>query len=178
MKHKLLLHTCCAPCAGYVVQLLQKDYDITGYFYNPNIHPEAEYQRRLVEEKKHFAKLGLELVEGQYDKERWFDLVKGREKDLERGERCWICYRMRLEQAGRFAEENGFELFTTTLSLSPHKDAAKINQIGREVAEALGIKFLEADFKKKNGFKKIKVCFDYGFNLLYLCSCLILHNCF
>lgn len=172
MKPKLLLHTCCAPCAGYVVQLLQKDYDITGYFYNPNIHPEAEYQRRLAEEKKYFAKLGLDLVEGVYDQERWFDLVKGHEQDPERGERCWICYRMRLGQAGRFGQDDGFDVFTTTLSLSPYKDAAKINQIGREVAEALGINFLAADFKKQDGFKKsLAISHQEGFYRQNYCGC-------
>lgn len=172
MKPKLLLHTCCAPCAGYVVQLLQKDYDITGYFYNPNIHPEAEYQKRFEEEKKYFNRLGLELIEGPYDMEDWFELTKGHEHDLERGERCWLCYRMRLEHVGRFARENGFDSFTTTLSLSPHKDANKINQIGQELAESLGIKFFEADFKKDNGFKKsLEISHAEGFYRQNYCGC-------
>ena len=171
-KPKLLLHTCCAPCAGYVVQLLQKEYDITGYFYNPNIHPETEYQRRLAEEKKYFNKLCLELIEADDDKERWFSLVKGHEHDPERGERCLICYRMRLEQACRFGKENGFAVFTTTLSLSPHKDAAKINRIGRELGQQLDIRFLEADFKKRDGFKKsLEISQAEGFYRQHYCGC-------
>lgn len=153
-KQKLLLHACCAPCSAYVIQLLQKDYDVIGYFYNPNIHPEEEYQKRLAEEKKYFDKLNIELIEGLYDKERWFGLVKDHERDSERGERCWICYRLRLEQAGRFAKDNGYDVFTTTLSLSPHKDFAKIKQIGREIRSQYDIKFLEQDFKKHDGFKR------------------------
>lgn len=154
MKPKLLLHTCCAPCSAYVIQLLQKDYEVTGYFYNPNIHPEEEYQKRLAEEKKYFDKISVKLIEGAYDKERWFELTKGHEDDPERGERCWICYQMRLDRSGRFAAENGFEWFSTTLSLSPHKDFAKIKQIGLEISDKYKIKFLAQDFKKNDGFKK------------------------
>lgn len=154
MPPKLLLHTCCAPCSAYVIQLLQECYDVTGYFYNPNIHPGEEYQKRLAEEKKYFSKTKIKLIEGPFDKKKWFDLVKGHEKDPEKGERCWICYRMRLEQAGRFAKDNGYDVFTTTLSLSPHKDFGKIGQIGLEIGSQYGIKFLDMDFKKQNGFKK------------------------
>lgn len=172
MKPKLLLHTCCAPCTAYVIQLLKKDYEITGYFYNPNIHPEVEYQKRLDEEKKYFDKISLELIEGPYDMEKWFELIKGCENEPERGERCGICYRMRLEHCGRFGLENGFDLFSTTLSLSPHKDAGKINQIGGEVSETVGLRFLEADFKKNDGFKQsLEISRVEGFYRQNYCGC-------
>jgi len=151
---------------------LQKDYEITSYFYNPNIHPEEEYHKRLAEEKKYFDKLELALVEGPYNTKRWFELTKGHEHDPERGERCWLCYSMRLEHVGRFGRENGFDFFATTLSLSPHKDANKINQIGQELAKSLGIKFLEADFKKDNGFKKsLEISHAKGFYRQNYCGC-------
>lgn len=172
MKPKLLLHTCCAPCSAYIIQLLKKDYEVTGYFYNPNVHPEAEYQKRLEEEQRYFNKIGLELIEGPYDERDWFELTKGHEDDPEKGERCWICYRMRLEHVSRFGLEHGFELFTTTLSLSPHKDAEKINQIGREIAEEIGLRFLEADFKKNDGFRKsLKISRCEHFYRQNYCGC-------
>ncbi|MBI5186542.1 MAG: epoxyqueuosine reductase QueH [Nitrospinae bacterium] len=152
-KPNLLLHVCCAPCSPYVVELLSKEFHVTAYFYDPNIHPEEEYRFRLEEMKKMCAGMGLGIIEAEYDPDRWFQLVEGHEKDPEKGERCGICFRMRLEQAAKFAGENGFSAFATALSVSPHKDAKAINRIGREIGNAHGVVFLEADFKKKNGFK-------------------------
>ena len=152
-KPKLLLHVCCAPCSPHVVDLLQKDHEVTAYFYDPNIHPEEEYRFRLEEMRRFCGTIGLPFLEAEYDPDRWFEAMKGHEEDPEKGERCGLCFRLRLEKAASFAGENGFDSFATVLSVSPHKDAKVINAIGRELAGEYGVDFYEADFKKKNGFK-------------------------
>ncbi|MBD3426118.1 MAG: recombinase [Candidatus Omnitrophica bacterium] len=147
---KILLHICCGVCAGAVAEkLMIEGHRVTGYFYNPNIHPVDEYQRRLEASRKVATELGFDLVEGPYDRQKWFELVKGLEYAPEGGDRCRICYRIRLEQTYKYMREKIFGAFTTTLSVSPHKDAAVINSIGREIG---GEKFINADFKKKGGF--------------------------
>jgi len=164
---KLLLHVCCIGCGAYVLELLKSEYDITLYFYNPNIEPRAEYDKRLQEAKKVtestllFASpliRGEEgkgvFVEGDYENKRWHELVRGHEQDPERGERCRICYRARLEKTAQYASEHNFNFFTTTLTISPHKDAEAINKIGLELGEKYGVNFLARDFKKQDGFKK------------------------
>ena len=154
LKSKLLLHICCAGCGAYVAQVLKKDYEVVLYFYNPNIYPESEYEKRLVEAKKIAAEYGLKLILEKYDHRAWLNKIKGQEKDLERGERCWICYRDRLEKTAKIAREKGFAFFTTTLTISPHKDAKKISQLGREMENKYKVKFLDRDLKKQDGFKK------------------------
>ncbi|MCP2604861.1 epoxyqueuosine reductase QueH [Candidatus Aminicenantes bacterium AH-873-B07] len=153
-KPKILVHICCAPDALYVVQLLQKNYDVTGYFYNPNIHPEEEYKLRLSEAKKVADFLNFSLKEEIYDPQRWFKMVKGFENEPEKGRRCDICYAMRLDRTVKKAKDEGFDTFTTIMTISPWKKAQKINQIGRMLGNKHKINFLEADFKKKDGFKK------------------------
>lgn len=153
-RPKLLLHICCAGCGAYVVQVLKKDYEVVLYFYNPNIYPESEYEKRLVEAKKIAAEYGLKLILEKYDHRAWLNKIKGQEKDPERGERCWICYRDRLEKTAKIAREKGFAFFTTTLTISPHKDAKKISQLGREMENKYKVKFLDRDLKKQDGFKK------------------------
>lgn len=150
---KLLLHICCAPCSPHVVDLLKKDYEVTAYFYDPNIHPEEEYRFRLEEMRRFCGAIGLPFMEAEYDPDRWFQAMKGREHDPEKGARCSFCIRLRLERAVFFAKEKGFAVFATVLSVSPHKDAKVINDIGRELAKDHGVAFHEADFKKQEGFK-------------------------
>jgi len=154
LSPKFLLHVCCIGCGAYVLELLKGDYEMTLYFYNPNIEPRAEYDKRLQEAAKVAAQFGIELIEEEYDNERWHKLVRSHEQDPERGERCRICYRMRLEKTAQYASEHGFNIFTTTLTISPHKDAEAINAIGLELGKKYGVEFLARDFKKQDGFKK------------------------
>jgi len=153
-KKKMLLHICCAPCSTYTIEQLKAEYDITGHFYNPNIHPKSEYLLRENEMKRYADTIGLDLICDEYDPDEWFDLVRGMERMPEGGKRCLICYEMRLEKTARFAKEHGYEFITTTLSISPHKNAEKINEVGLRVAERHQIKFHTDDFKKKGGFEK------------------------
>lgn len=153
-KPRLLLHACCAPCSTAVLERLASEYEITGYFYNPNIHPSNEYIARLVEAREYYGRRGISLLAEEYDEDSWHDLVRGHEADPERGERCTICYRMRLERTARKALELGMDIFGTVLTISPHKDAARINALGNEIAKNCGIEFLAADFKKKEGYKR------------------------
>ena len=172
-KPKLLVHICCAPDGLYVVQLLQEKYNVSGYFYNPNIHPEEEYRLRLQETKKIAKILNFNLIEGEYESDKWFEMVKGFENEPEKGRRCDICYAIRLDKTARIAKSKNFDIFTTTLTISPWKKAEKINQIGRMLGEKYKIEFLEADFKKKDGFKK-SVELSKKFNLYRqnYCGCI------
>lgn len=153
-KPKLLLHVCCIACGAYVADMLKKNYRPILFFYNPNIYPEAEYFRRLRETKRVAKILGLPVLTGAYDHPVWRELVRGHEDDPERGERCLICYRERLEAAARLANEQRFSWFASTLTVSPHKLAEAISQIGRELAAKYSLEFLDQDFKKQDGFKK------------------------
>lgn len=154
MKPKLLLHICCAPCSTYVVELLKKEYDVSGHFYNPNIHPLEEYKKRESEMRKYADMIGLELFCSEYDYERWFQMTRGLENLPEGGKRCSICYKIRLENTARYAKQHGYEFIATTLSISPHKNADEINRVGMEVSKQENIKWLVGDFKKKGGFEK------------------------
>jgi len=172
-KPKLLLHICCAPCSTHVVRVLKENHDLTGHFYNPNIHPKAEYLKREEEMKQYARKIGLELVCAEYDDSRWFDITRGMENVPEGGERCFLCYRMRLEKAAQYAAEHGYQFVATTLSISPHKNAAKINEIGSEVADSYGLKFYTADFKKGGGFEKsVRMSKEAGLYRQSYCGCI------
>lgn len=153
-KPRLLLHVCCAPCATYPIKLLREKYDVELLFYNPNIQPEEEYRARLKEAREYSSNLGLKLHELDYDMDMWFRAMRGLEKEPEGGGRCEVCYRMRLGKTARFAATNGFDNFTTTLSISPHKNAQMINKIGRMIGGMYLLDFYAADFKKGEGFKK------------------------
>ncbi len=148
---KLLLHVCCGPCAIYVAQKLSEDYQVTLFFYNPNIYPEAEYQKRLTEVKRWVYKEGFELIEGQFNQDYWLEKVKGLENEPEGGRRCSVCYQMRLEESARYAKENGFDCLATTLTIGRNKKADVINPLGVKVALKFGLKFIEEDWKKKGG---------------------------
>lgn len=171
-KPKLLLHICCAPCSTHVVEVLRADYDLTGYFYNPNIHPESEYRHREMEMKRYAREIGLELICAEYDDDRWFALVKGMENMPEGGERCFLCYRMRSEKAAVYAKEYGYQFLATTLSISPHKNAEKINEIGVEVTARYDLQWHAADFKKRGGFdKSIRMSEEFGLYRQSYCGC-------
>jgi predicted adenine nucleotide alpha hydrolase (AANH) superfamily ATPase len=152
--------------------LLKKDFELTAYFYDPNIHPEDEYLFRLDEMRKFSQQIGLPFIPAEYDTERWFELTKGHEDDREGGERCEICFRMRLERAVQFARDNDFEYFTTVLTTSPHKNASVINRIGLEMSRQYGLKFYAADFKKMDGFKiSVQKGKEYGLKRQNYCGC-------
>jgi len=153
-KPRLLLHICCIGCGAYIAEELKKNYDIILYFFNPNIFPKEEYERRLEETKKIANKFRLELIIGEYGYEKWLKIVKGLEKEPEGGKRCRACYQYRLKEAAKKAKENNCQIFATTLSISPHKDTRVINEVGSELVSKYGIKFLDKDFKKDDGFKK------------------------
>lgn len=183
-KPSLLLHACCGPCSSYVLEYLMKYFDITIYYYNPNIHPKAEYTRRLNELKTFLPKFDKDkltcLYEENYDPKEFFKAVNT-EIDIElktegeKGERCRRCYKFRMEKAYDYAFKNNFDWFTTTLSISPFKDAEKINIIGKELESrnSTGTKFLTSDFKKKGGFKRsLELSEEYGLYRQDYCGCI------
>lgn len=173
MKDRMLLHICCAPCSTYVLELLGVNYDVTGFFYNPNIHPVSEYQKRENEMKRYAQNIGVELICGEYEDERWFDMVKGLENETEGGKRCFLCFCIRLRETAKFAKEHGYNIITTTLSISPHKNAELINQIGGDLAKEFKIDFYSADFKKRGGFEKsIKRSKEFGLYRQSYCGCI------
>ena len=155
-KPKLLVHSCCAPCSSYVLSLLCKKFDITVFYFNPNIFPESEFLYRSEEQARLIKEMGedISFIEGRYKPDEFFDALKGHEGDREGGERCEICFRLRLFEAAKVAKEQGFDYFTTTLSISPLKNAPLLNKIGAEAAEKFGVKYLFSDFKKKEGYKQ------------------------
>ena len=172
-KKKLLLHTCCAPCSPHVIELLQREFEVIAFFYNPNIHPLEEHQRRLEEIQQFCKKAGIELITGNYDVDQWFHITRGMEKEKEGGKRCKLCYQMRLEKAVNVAKKNSYSHFTTTLTVSPHKKAVVINQLGRELQKDYPVTFYEADFKKHDGFKKsCELSKEYGFYRQNYCGCI------
>lgn len=184
IKPSLLLHACCGPCSSYVLEYLMKYFDITIYFYNPNIHPEAEYVRRLNELKTFLPRFDKDklacLYEENYNPEEFFKAVNTEidtelKTESEKGERCRRCYKFRMEKAYDFAIRNNFDWFTTTLSISPFKDAQKINVIGQDLQKLNenGPKFLTSDFKKKGGFKRsLELSEEYGLYRQDYCGCI------
>lgn len=174
---KLLLHACCAPCSSYVLEYLSEFFDITLLYFNPNISPEAEYRKRIGEVERLLREMPLKsevkLLEGRYCPEEFFKLAEGLEELPEGGERCFKCYRQRLEEAAKAAKEGGFDYFTTTLSISPHKNAEKLNLTGEELEKEYGVKYLYGDFKKKNGYKRsIELSRIYGLYRQNYCGCI------
>lgn len=173
---KLFLHSCCAPCSSYTLEYLSNYFDITVYYFNPNISPKAEFDKRYAEQKRLIealpSKHPIKLVRGEYDYNDFLEIAKGYEDVPEGGERCFRCYRMRLESTAKLAKEQGFDYFCTTLSISPLKNSQKINEIGCEVAEKYGIKWLPSDFKKKEGYKRsIELSREYQLYRQNFCGC-------
>jgi predicted adenine nucleotide alpha hydrolase (AANH) superfamily ATPase len=153
-KPRLLVHICCAPDAAYVIGLLRENYDVTGFFSNPNIQPAEEYERRLEEARKVAAVLGMRLIEDVYNPVLWMAITRKFRHEPEKGRRCDICYAIRLERTARMATCLGFDGFATIMSLSPWKKAPVLNRIGKMFGRRYGVEFLAADFKKKDGFRK------------------------
>lgn len=173
---RLLLHSCCAPCSSYVLEYLTQHFDITVFYFNPNITPVEEYSKRVAEQKRLLEEIQyanpVSFIEGRYDSSEFFAVVKGLEKLPEGGERCFKCYRLRLEEAARIAADGNYDYFTTTLSVSPYKNAAKLNAIGGEMGKKYGVKYLYSDFKKKNGYKRsIELSAQYGLYRQNYCGC-------
>ena len=177
MKPTFLLHTCCAICSGHVIQELSHDFDVVVYFYNPNIHPEEEYLKRKKTLEDYCSKNGVKFIEAEYDEQAWLEKVKGLENEPEGGKRCKVCYQIRLEQAAKKAEELKCDYFGSTLTISPHKKADIINPIGTQIGDQLGVKFYEADWKKKDGFKKAnEISRTEGFYRQNYCGCVFSKN--
>ncbi len=172
----LLLHSCCAPCSSYVLECLSEYFKITVLYYNPNIYPDEEYFKRVKEQQQFIerfpAKNPICFVEGDFEKERFYEMAKGLEGTPEGGERCFRCYELRLREAAIYAQEQGLDYFTTTLSISPLKNAGKLNEIGLALAEEYGVKYLVSDFKKKNGYKRsVELSHEYGMYRQEYCGC-------
>ena len=153
-KSTMLLHICCAGCGAYVSKLLKEDYSVVLYFYNSNIYPDNEYNKRLKEVSAIAKKFNLKLLTEEYNHDRWLNKIKGHESDSEGGERCLICYQDRIESTAIKTQAGKFDYFSTTLTVSPHKNAGNISEIGKKMAEKYNVKFLDQNFKKKDGFKK------------------------
>ena len=176
IKKSLLLHACCAPCSSYVLEYLSKYFDITILFFNPNISPEEEYKFRENELLRLIGEMPLpscvKLISGRYCPEEFYQLAKGLEELDEGGERCQKCYELRLAETARIAKEGGFDYFTTTLSISPYKNAKWLNDIGKEQGDVVGVDYLFSDFKKKNGYKRsCELSVEYGLYRQNYCGC-------
>lgn len=168
---RLLLHACCAPCASYPLELLSERCEITVFYYNPNIMPREEYEKRLAQFDK-LKRYPFELRAGEWDNAAYLAAVRGREGDREGGERCSLCFRLRLERAAALAKAEGFDLFATTLTVSPHKNAQLINAIGAELGETMGVEWLYSDFKKREGYKRsIELCRELDIYRQNYCGC-------
>lgn len=173
---RLLLHACCAPCASYVLEYLTPYFDIDVFFYNPNIYPSKEYEKRLselyrlVELLPHTNRIGV--IEGKYEHDRYTSFVKGLEGEPEGGSRCEVCLGMRVGETARLAAEERYDFFTTTLTVSPHKNVEKLNVLGYAAAEKYGTMWLPSDFKKRNGYlRTVQLCREYGIYRQNYCGC-------
>ena len=172
----LLLHSCCAPCSSYVLEYLSNYFETTIFYYNPNIYPESEYTKRILEQQTLIAKMKtrhpVTFMAGNYDKERFYEMARGMEHLKEGGERCFRCYELRLRESAEVAKKCGLDYFTTTLSISPLKNAAKLNEIGLRLSKEYGVEYLPSDFKKKNGYKRsIELSKEYGLYRQDYCGC-------
>lgn len=181
---QLFLHSCCAPCSSYVLEYLRSFFRITVFYYNPNITEDEEYFKRVEEQKRLIAQMNagltvtdnaypIDVVEGDYDKTLFFDCVKGLESCPEGGERCFVCYELRLRETAKKAKETGADYFTTTLTISPLKNAAKLNEIGEQLSEEYAVAFLPSDFKKKGGYQRsIELSKEYDLYRQDYCGCI------
>ena len=172
----LLLHSCCAPCSSYVLEYLSNYFNITVFYYNPNIYPESEYTKRILEQQTLLSQMKtchpVTFMAGNYDSDRFYEMAKGLEHVAEGGERCSKCYELRLREAAEVARKCGFDYFATTLSISPLKNAVKLNEIGMRLAKEYGVDYLLSDFKKKNGYKRsIELSKKYGLYRQDYCGC-------
>ena len=186
---RLFLHSCCAPCSSYVLEYLSRFFRITVFYYNPNITQESEYRKRVEEQKRLISEYNkereekvlesagnmwysIDYVDGDYDVKNFLDITKGMGQCPEGGERCFKCYEMRLRETAKKAFEGRYDYFTTTLTISPMKNAAKLNEIGEQLAKEYGIAWMPSDFKKKNGYKRsIELSAEYGLYRQDYCGC-------
>ena len=176
-RPRLLLQSCCGPCSSYVLEALTPYFRVTVLYYNPNIQPREEYDLRLENQRKIIAALptpsAVDILECSYDGEKYDAAVKGLEAEPEGGARCTVCFRLRLEETAKRASELGYDWFCTTLTVSPHKDAERLNQIGRALGEQYGVPFLPSDFKKREGYKRsIQLSKEYALYRQDYCGCL------
>lgn len=173
-RPRLLLHACCAPCSSATLERLADHFTLTILYYNPNIYPPEEYHRREGELERFVEQAGYRfpVVELPYDPQEFYAAVRGLEQEPEKGERCTACYRLRLEQTARYAAENGFEWFCTTLSISPMKDPVRINALGQELGQQYGVRFLPSEFRKRDGYKRsLQLSAEYGLYRQDYCGC-------
>ena len=179
--NKLLLHSCCAPCSSYVMEYLSNYFRITIFYYNPNIYPESEYTKRILEQQTLIAKMKtrhpISFMAGNYDKDRFYEMARGMEHLKEGGERCFRCYELRLRKTAELAAAEKFDCFTTTLTISPLKNARKLNEIGERLGKEYGVFFLPSDFKKKEGYKRsIELSAQFGLYRQNYCGCVYSKN--
>lgn len=176
---RLFLHSCCAPCSSYVLEYLRQYFRITVFYYNPNITEDAEYRKRVEEQKRLIAAYNqkaqgyaIEVLEGDYEPDLFFQIAKGLEACPEGGERCFACYELRLLETAKRAQAGNYDYFTTTLSISPLKNAAKLNEIGEKLAASCGVAWLPSDFKKRDGYKRsIELSKEYELYRQDYCGC-------
>ena len=173
---RLLLHSCCAPCSSYVLEYLSRYFEITVFYYNPNIYPPEEFGKRVEEQKRLIAQLPAEhpisFLDGPYEPERFYEMARGLEQVPEGGARCFKCYRLRLTETAEMARAGKYDYFTTTLSISPLKNAEKLNEIGGQLAKDYGVDYLYSDFKKRNGYKRsTELSREYGLYRQDYCGC-------
>lgn len=172
----LLLHSCCAPCSSYVLEYLSNYFNITVFYYNPNIYPDEEYFKRVKEQKNFIQTFPfqhkVEMIEGVFEKEKFYAMAKGKEHLKEGAERCFLCYELRLEETAKIAKEKKFDYFTTTLSISPMKNSAKLNEIGLALSQKYQVPYLISDFKKKSGYKRsVEISKEYDMYRQDYCGC-------
>ncbi len=172
----LFLHSCCAPCSTYVLEYLSAFFRITVFYYNPNIYPEEEYHKRVEEQRRFIAELPaqhpISFLEGSFEPARFYAMAKGKEHLPEGGERCFGCYELRLREAAEHARRLGFDWFTTTLSISPLKNARKLNEIGLRLEQEYGVRYLVSDFKKRDGYRRsTELSRAYGMYRQDYCGC-------
>lgn len=173
---RLFLHSCCAPCSSYVLEYLSEYFSITVFYYNPNIYPDEEYWKRVQEQKEFIARFPashpIEFMEGRFEKEKFYQMARGLEEVPEGGERCFKCYELRLREAAEYARQLHMDYFTTTLSISPMKNAEKLNEIGKKLEKEYGVTYLVSDFKKRNGYKRsVELSKEYGMYRQDYCGC-------
>lgn len=174
---ELLLHACCAPCSSAVLERIANHFKVVIFYYNPNISEEEEYQKRVNELKKFICsfktKYEVSLIEGKYDPERFFEMARGLENEPEKGSRCFKCYKLRLEETAKIADQLGYKYFCTTLTLSPHKNSKWLNEIGEGLDKEYQAAYLYSDFKKKNGYKRsIELSKEYDLYRQDYCGCI------
>ena len=176
-KPTLLLHSCCGPCSSYVLEYLTRYFDVTVLYYNPNIQPEAEYEKRLRYQREVLKHLPAKMMECEYDGAAFAEAARGLESEPEGGARCTACFLLRLEETAKRAAAGKFDFYCTTLTVSPHKDAERINRLGASVGEKYGVRWLPSDFKKRNGYlRSIQLAKEYGLYRQDWCGCAYSHH--